>query len=45
MKYMIIKYKKLCYPVIAINPNNPEKQKDDSFDKMKVRAKEKLLFC
>lgn len=35
------KYKKLGYPVIAINPNNPEKQKDDSFDKMKVRAKEK----
>jgi peroxiredoxin len=35
------KYKKLGYPVIAINPNNPEKQKDDSFDKMQVRAKEK----
>jgi peroxiredoxin len=35
------KYKKLGYPVIAINPNNPEKQKDDSFEKMKVRAKEK----
>lgn len=35
------KFKKLGYPVIAINPNNPEKQKDDSFDKMKVRAKEK----
>lgn len=35
------KYKKVGYPVIAINPNNPEKQKDDSFDKMKVRAKEK----
>ncbi|MBA4154424.1 thioredoxin family protein [Flavobacterium sp.] len=35
------KYKKLGYPVIAINPNNPEIQKDDSFDKMKVRAKEK----
>lgn len=35
------KYKKLGYPVIAINPNNPEKQKDDSFDLMKVRAKEK----
>lgn len=29
------------YPVIAINPNNPEKQKEDSFDLMKVRAKEK----
>lgn len=35
------KYKKLGYPVIAINPNNPELNKDDSFDKMIVRAKEK----
>lgn len=35
------KYKKLGYPVIAINPNNPEKQKDDSFELMKVKAKEK----
>jgi peroxiredoxin len=35
------KYKSLGYPVIAINPNNPEKNKDDSFDKMIVRAKEK----
>lgn len=35
------KYKKLGYPVIAINPNNPEKQKDDSFEKMQIRAKEK----
>lgn len=35
------KYKKLGYPVIAINPNNPEKQKDDSFAKMQERAKEK----
>ncbi|RZK65964.1 MAG: thioredoxin family protein [Pedobacter sp.] len=35
------KYKKLGYPVVAINPNNPAKQKDDSFDKMQVRAKEK----
>jgi peroxiredoxin len=35
------KYKKVGYPVIAINPNNPEKQKDDSFDKMQIRAKEK----
>ncbi|MEL1243141.1 thioredoxin family protein [Flavobacterium sp. DGU11] len=35
------KYKKLGYPVIAINPNNPEKQKDDSFVKMQERAKEK----
>lgn len=35
------KYSKLGYPVIAINPNNPEKQKADSYDLMKVRAKEK----
>jgi len=35
------KYKKMGYPVIAINPNNPEKQKDDSFELMKVKAKEK----
>lgn len=35
------KYSKLGYPVIAINPNNPAKQKDDSFDLMKVRAQEK----
>jgi peroxiredoxin len=35
------KFSKLGYPVIAINPNNPEKQSEDSFDKMKIRAKEK----
>ncbi|NME69640.1 thioredoxin family protein [Flammeovirga aprica] len=35
------KYKALGYPVIAINPNDPAEQPDDSFDKMKVRAKEK----
>lgn len=35
------KYSKLGYPVVAINPNNPEKQKDDSFAKMQQRAKEK----
>jgi len=35
------KYKKLGYPVVAINPNNPEKQKDDSFAKMQERAKAK----
>ena len=34
-------YKKKGYPVIAINPNNPEKYPDDSFAKMKVRSKEK----
>jgi len=29
------------YPVIAINPNDPDVQPADSFDKMKVRAEEK----
>lgn len=29
------------YPVIAINPNDPDVQPDDSFVKMKERAKEK----
>jgi len=35
------KYASLGYPVIAINPNDPKINADDSFDKMKVRAKEK----
>ena len=35
------KYKKLGYPVIAINPNNPAVQEKDSFELMKVRANEK----
>lgn len=35
------KYAKAGYPVIAINPNNPEKQKDDSYELMQLRAKEK----
>jgi peroxiredoxin len=35
------KYSKAGYPVIAINPNNPDKQKEDSYELMKVRAKEK----
>nr|WP_294935537.1 thioredoxin family protein [uncultured Flavobacterium sp.] len=35
------KYKGLGYPVIAINPNNPEVQPADSYDLMKERAKEK----
>ena len=34
-------YKDKGYPVIAINPNDPEVNPDDSFDKMKERAKEK----
>lgn len=35
------KYKKLGYPVIAINPNNPAVQSEDSFVLMQKRAKEK----
>jgi peroxiredoxin len=35
------KYKNLGYPVIAINPNNPKEYPADSFELMKVRAREK----
>jgi peroxiredoxin len=35
------KYKDLGYPVIAINPNDPEVNKDDSFELMITRAQEK----
>ena len=35
------KYKALGYPVIAINPNNPEISKGDDFVSMQKRAKEK----
>ncbi len=35
------KYKDQGYPVIAINPNNPKMSSGDSYDLMKVRAKEK----
>jgi peroxiredoxin len=35
------KYAAKGYPVIAINPNDPAAQPDDSMAKMKVRAKEK----
>lgn len=35
------KYKLKGFPVIAINPNNPEISEEDSFDQMKVRAREK----
>ncbi|TNE81924.1 MAG: thioredoxin family protein [Bacteroidetes bacterium] len=34
-------YKSKGYPVIAINPNDSIQEPDDSFDKMKERAKEK----
>ena len=35
------KYKTKGYPVVAINPNNPEVSSGDSFELMKVRAAEK----
>jgi peroxiredoxin len=35
------KYEKMGYPVIAINPNDPSVQPEDSFEKMVERAKEK----
>lgn len=35
------KYAKQGYPVVAINPNDPSVKPEDSFDNMKVRAKEK----
>ena len=35
------KYAKLGYPVIAIQPNNPGKVAEDSFENMQARAKEK----
>ncbi|GAA4277697.1 thioredoxin family protein [Aquimarina mytili] len=34
-------FKSKGYPVIAINPNNPKAYPDDSFENMKIRAKEK----
>lgn len=34
-------YKKKGYPVIAINPNNPDLYPEDSFENMKVRAADK----
>ncbi|WP_299683037.1 thioredoxin family protein [uncultured Dokdonia sp.] len=36
-----MKYKNVGYPVIAINPNNPEMKPGDSFNAMQQRAKEK----
>ena len=35
------KYQAQGYPVIAINPNNPEISQGDSYELMKTRAKEK----
>ncbi|MEM7485256.1 MAG: thioredoxin family protein [Bacteroidota bacterium] len=35
------KYKSQGYPVIAINPNNPRNYPTDSFENMKIRAKQK----
>jgi peroxiredoxin len=35
------KYESLGFPVIAINPNDPEREPEDSFENMQKRAKEK----
>ncbi|TAH43212.1 MAG: thioredoxin family protein [Bacteroidetes bacterium] len=35
------KYSALGFPVIAINPNDPVRQPDDSYEKMIVRSREK----
>jgi len=35
------KYKALGYPVVAINPNDPAKESEDSYENMQKRAKEK----
>lgn len=35
------KYASKGYPVIAINPNDPKLEPDDSFENMKIRAKDK----
>jgi len=37
------KYASKGYPVIAINPNDPEIQPGDNFEKMKQRVKEKSI--
>ncbi len=37
------KYESQGYPVVAINPNDPVAYPDDSFENMKVRAKEKAF--
>lgn len=35
------KYKGLGYPVVAINPNDPEKSPEDSYDNMQKRSRDK----
>jgi glutathione peroxidase-family protein len=35
------KYEPLGFPLIAINPNDPELEPEDSFENMQIRAKEK----
>jgi glutathione peroxidase-family protein len=35
------KYKLKGFPVIAINPNNPQKKEEDNFENMQLRAKQK----
>lgn len=35
------KYKKKGFPVVALNPNNPETSEEDSFDEMIIRSADK----
>lgn len=37
------KYSDQGYPVVAINPNDPEAKPDDSFENMQIRSKEKAF--
>ena len=39
--YLHKKYAPIGYPVVAINPNDPDLRPDDSFEEMKVRSAEK----
>ena len=41
IKSLHAKFAKLGFPVIAINPNDPLVEAEDSFENMKLRAKEK----
>ncbi len=36
-----IKYKKKGFPVVALNPNNPDISEEDSFDEMIIRSADK----
>ena len=38
-----VKFTDMGYPIVAINPNDPKIQPGDSFENMKIRAKEKAF--